>query len=238
MNRKLRKLINNPRAYFADYLRKKVRNSPNNPVSLVARAILSDAREDFGYGEEILRYLKAGKSGLAEDVCTEALNIFPHAIKIYAAHAEVSMFKNEFDEAARRWETVIQKFRNEPEGYEGLAKLFMSREDYANAETICTEAMDRFHKELWPFRQFAEISMRLRNFPEALKRWEAVRQRFSDKAVGYARAAAAHRELKEYKDAEALCRQGMEVEPKYIWSFVGYAEISMSKCDFNQAANR
>lgn len=238
MNRKLRKLINNPRAYFADYLRKKVRNSPNNPVSLVARAILSDAREDFGYGEEILSYLKAGKSGLAEDVCTEALNIFPHAIKIYAAYAEVSMFKKEFDEAARRWETVIQKFHNEPEGYEGLAKLFMSREDYANAETICKEAMDRFHKELWPFRQFAEISMRLRNFPEALKRWKAVRQRFSDKAVGYAMAAAAQRELKGYKDAEALCRQGMEVEPKYIRSFVEYAEISMSKCDFNQAANR
>lgn len=57
MNKKIRKLFNNPKAYFYDYFRKQIRNNPKGLVSIAVKVSFANAKTDLGYGKEIRRYL-------------------------------------------------------------------------------------------------------------------------------------------------------------------------------------
>ena len=237
MNKKFKKLLNNPKAYFKDYFSKQVRNSPNSLVSVISRALFSFSKVDFGFSKEIRSYLDTGDVELAEKKCLEALKVLPNSIKLYSMHAEVSMRQKDYDEAERRWKTVVEKFKNDPVGYEGQARLRTWCGDYDNAEILCKQGMDRFPHELWPFRVFAEISMFKKDYTQAIDRWKAVREKFPKEMAGYIRAAHAYSELEDYAHAEGLCNQALKAK-NGILPYVELAEISMRQRDFQEALTR
>ena len=219
MKRKFKKLIDIPRpylvisrAYIIDYLSKQVRNSPNGFISVIGRFIFADTKKDFGFSEEIRGHLDAGDIELADKRCLEALNVLPNSIKLHSMYAEVSMHKRDFDEAERRWTIVIDKFKNDFEGYEGKARLHCCRGDYDIAESICKKGMERFPHEPWSYREFAEVSMARKDYAEALERWMVLREKFPNDRDGYVRAAQAFSELGDYKKAKELYNQTLKAE--------------------------
>lgn len=231
MKRKFKKLINISRpylviskTYLVDFLSRQVRNSPNGLISVIGRFVFADTKRDFGFSEEIRRHLEAGEVDLADKRCIEALNVLPNSIKLHSMYAEVSMYKRDFDEAERRWTIVIDKFKNDFEGYEGKARLHYCRGEYDTAESICKKGMDRFPHEPWSYREFAEVSMSRKDYAEALERWKVLREKFPNERAGYVRAAQAFSELGDYKKAKELYNQTLKAEVNVTGLKVGSKE--------------
>ena len=238
MNKKLRKLIKHPKAYFYDFFRKQIRNNPKGPVSIAVRAAFASAKTDLGYGKEIRGYLRDGELNQAEKVCLEGVNISPKAIRPYVLYAEVSMRKGDFDEATRRWKTVVEKFPKKAEGYAGEARAYAALGDFVRVEMLCNSSIKSMPHEFWPYIELAEVSMRKQNFSEAINRWQRVQEKFPDKGVSYVRGSTAYCELKNFTEADKLCKQCMTILPKDIRAYAEYAEVSMRQRNFQDAINR
>lgn len=238
MNRKIKKLFKDPKAYFYDYFRKKVRNHPSSIVSYAVRAAFANAKTDLGYGNEVRRLLKAGELDMAEKICQEGMTVVPRSIRPFALYAEVSMRKGDFMEATRRWKVVVERFPNKVEGYAREVRAYIRLNDLDHAEKLCLAGMKRMSSEPWPYSEYAEISMLRRDWPEAASRWAKLRERFPQNVQGYIRAAHAFIETESYADAESLCKDALERFPDDIWSYQVLAEISMRQKDYNEALNR
>ena len=238
MNKKIKKLINNPKAYFYDYFRKQVRNHPHGVITFAIRTIFANAKTDLGYGKEINMYLKIGELNQAEKICLEGLMVVPKAIRPYVQYAEISMLKNDFEEAIKRWNKIIEQFPNKAEGYAGEARTYARLGDFEHDEILCRTRIKNMPHEFWPYIELAEISMRQGEFNEAIIRWKDVRKRFPDKAIGYIRASIAYCEIERFQDAENLCKRCLDIFPNDIRAFIEYAEISMRKKDYNEALSR
>ena len=241
MNKKIRKLINNPKAYFYDYFRKQIRNNPKGPVSIATRIAFAHAKTDLGYGKEIRRYLKEGNLDFAERICLEGMSVVPRAIRPYIIYAEISMRKGGggyFKEAIRRWKTVAEKFPNKPEGYAGEERAYVAMGDFEHAEVLCKNSIKNMPQELWPYIELAEISMRQGDFSEALRRWATVREKFPNKVPGYVRASVACCSLEKFAEAEEFCRECMRVAPGDYRPYAEYAEVSLRQGDFDEGLER
>ena len=238
MNRKIKKLFRDPKAYFYDYFRKKVRNQPNSMVSHAVRAALAIAKTDLGYGMEIRRHLKSCDMDLAERICLEGMKVVPRSIRPFALYAEVSMRRGDFKEATKRWKEVVERFPDKVEGYAREVRAYIGLNDMEHAERLCLAGMERMPSELWPYREYAEISMLRKDWTEAASRWSKLREKFPHKIEGYMRAAQACIETEDYPEAESLCRTTLVLFPDDIWPYQLLAEVSMRQKEFSEAVNR
>ena len=238
MNKKLKKLFNNPKAYFHDYFRKQIRHHPKGIVSLAVKVVFANAKTDLGYGNEIRKYLRQGKLEQAERICIEGMGVVPKAIRPHVLYAEIGMRRQDFNEAKERWKSVADKFPNKAEGYAGEARAYAALGDFENDEKLCRSSIELMPQELWPYIELAEISMRQSDFSEALKRWDTVREKFPNKVPGYVRASVACCSLKKFAEAEELCRECMRVAPEDYRPYAEYAEVSLRQGYFDEGLKR
>lgn len=101
------------------------------------------------------------------------------------------MRKGKFMEDTRRWQIVFEKFLYKAEGYAGEARAYAAIGDFEQVEKLCRNGIKSMPQEFWPYIELAEISMRQRDFNEAINRWVTVRNKFPDKVPGYTRASTA-----------------------------------------------
>lgn len=152
--------------------------------------------------------------------------------------AEISMRENNFEEALNRWEVVRKKFPHHESGYARAALACMELRDFTQAELFCKLGMEKVPCSADPFRYYAEVSMRQRNFKEALDRYAVVREKFPRAGSGYVRSAVACMALKDFIQAENFCKQAIEKSLDSEPLFRTYAEISMKQRHFKEALNR
>ena len=220
---------------FYNYIRKQIRKHPNSSLSYVVRKTLTN---HLGYAKEIREHLQDFDLRGAEKISLEGMRALPESIESYIMYAEISMRRKDYHEAAKRWRSLVSKFPHHPEGYAGEARVMAAIGDFDREEMLCRSSIARKPDEFWPYKELAEISMSQKDFPEALRRWQTVRDRFPGNSEGYVRACEAFCELKKFPDAETLCRQLIENIPNDISSYAEYAEISMRKNDFSGALSR
>src|SRR5712672_3222687 len=101
------------------------------------------------------------------------------------------------------WEVVTQQYPDRPEGFVGKGGALIELGRSTEAEQFLADAMGRFPDNLWSAVAYAQLPERARNWREALRRWEVVRDKFPDAAVGHVGVAAVLRELGEIDAAEA-----------------------------------
>jgi len=136
------------------------------------------------------------------------------------------------------WEVVTQQYPDRPEGFVGKGGALIELGRSTEAEQFLADAMGRFPDNLWSAVAYAQLSERARNWREALRRWEVVRDKFPDAAVGHVGVAAVLRELGEIDAAEAAFAGAVERFPTDVWAAHNYAEIAGRRADWAEALRR
>lgn len=134
-------------------------------------------------------------------------------------HARLAHAQRDWPEALRRWSAVRERFPNEPHGYSGAAITHRDADDFVRADTMLHDAMSRFPDVVWLTFEHGWVAHIRRDWPEAARRWETVRARAPDVAVGYTAGATALRELGRMEEADALLRDAAErfpAEPRVV----------------------
>ena len=156
----------------------------------------------------------------------------------WTINAEIAMRRRDFTEASRRWNIVRERFPRVPAGYARAAWTYVEMGEYEKAEQLAIQGQEKTSE--WPdsWTINAEIAMRRRDFTEASRRWNIVRERFPRVPAGYARAAWTYVEMGEYEKAEQIVTEGQRQAPYNadVWSI--QAEIAIKNRDFIVALGR
>lgn len=143
----------------------------------------------------------------AEALLIEAIGRFPEVRAPLVEHAWLAAARRDWTEAACRWALVRERFPEAIDGYLRGAQALSSLWQHEAAETLLTEAMDRFPQDTAIACEHAWLAYRRHEFDETARRFEAMRHRFPDLVTGYTGGAAALRDQFRPAEAEALLEE-------------------------------
>jgi tetratricopeptide (TPR) repeat protein len=198
--------------------------SPRNTYSMAGRARISDLRQDWveslvrwkplaleyhepqAYAAYANALIELGRAAEAEAFLEEPSYSLPRALEIARLRAHLAARRGDLPVACDRWALVRATVPSLSEGYHHGAECLAKAERHVEADAVMQSAMQRFPEEAWPVRRFAALAHDRQDWPEAVSRWEALRQRFPEDADGYWRGAEALRGCGRDAEAAALHR--------------------------------
>ena len=174
----------------------------------------------------------------ADAVMRDARVRFPGDLGVALAWANLAMRRQDWEEAAARWQSVREQFPYDSDAVieGGRALLDAGRVDEADA--VLTAAMHRFPEHAMIARNWANLAMRRQTWPEAIRRWEIVRASFPGEAEGYAEGAVALRHAGRLPDAETLLSEGAARFPNVPSIGFAWADMASSRADWIEAHRR
>jgi tetratricopeptide (TPR) repeat protein len=149
---------------------------------------------------------QAGRPAEAEALLAAAVPQFPHDPGLAIDHAWLAHARRDWPEALHRWSKVRERFPDQPQGYSGAAATHRVAGEFDLADALLQYAMQRFPNAAGLAFDYGWVAQARRDWPEALRRWEAARVRAPDVPAGYTAAAAALRELGRLDEADTLLR--------------------------------
>jgi len=171
----------------------------------------------------------------AEAILTAAQIRFPDEMRAFVEYGEIAVSRGHWEEAFRRWEVVRSRFPEDPAGYVcgGVALRELKRFD--EADLLLAEAIFRFPANPGAAIEFAGIAMVRRDWPQALRRWEAARQTVPDRQEGYTGAARALLRLDRGADAASLLREAIARLPNGVHPHIEFGRLAETEGDLGEA---
>jgi predicted Zn-dependent protease len=152
-----------------------------------------------------LRLLQeAGDYAQAEALAAASLAQLPGSGFLAAEHANISLRREDWPEAVRRFTRLRESFPDSPMGPVGLARALAWLERFAEAEAELEAAMARFPHDLDPFAEYAQVAVRRGVPAEAYRRWQAARARFPHVPWLAQKAFEAQLQMTETDDPSAV----------------------------------
>ncbi|WP_428534468.1 tetratricopeptide repeat protein [Rhodopila sp.] len=150
---------------------------------------------------------------------------------------QIAQAKGDHDEAVLIFARLRKSFPGVMEGYTSAAESLKATNRLDEAEELVGKAMKNFHSHIAPFLEYARIAMLRRDWEEALRRWDPIRDQFAH-VSGFVGAAQALVQLGRYDAAEQLLqdaryRFGSGPEP-----LSEYARVAEARGDRAEAARR
>jgi tetratricopeptide (TPR) repeat protein len=124
---------------------------------------------------------KLGRTAEAEALLAEARGSWPTLPGIAIMNAWIAEDAGNIAEALRRWAVVRQRFPLDQAGYREANRLLRAQENWMEADAIAEAAIERFHAHSWPMSDYAVLAQLRNDWPEAAKRWAALRGAFPDR---------------------------------------------------------
>jgi tetratricopeptide (TPR) repeat protein len=136
----------------------------------------------------------------AEAVLDAAKLRFPDDHGVMLGHAGIAAARRNWPEAFARWQAAFDRYPNDPTAHVGVGVALRELARLDEADEIFRAASAKFPTHLPVFVNFAWVAMKRRDWPEALQRWELVRERFGEideyvRSRGYVRSVARLDEL-------------------------------------------
>ena len=179
-----------------------------------------------------------GRLGEADALLAEAAARLPDDRDAAVEHAWMANHRRHWDAAVQRWEAVRRRFPDETAGYWCAAQALRHLHRFEDAEAVVLEAMQRLPGSAEPYVEHAWVAQDTRDWPEAVRRWEKVRERLRDHVEGYAIAAEALAKAGRLDEAEALATAGRERFPGSPLPFAAAAKIAEERKAWAIAAER
>jgi tetratricopeptide (TPR) repeat protein len=195
-------------------------------------------REALGYSLGVVALRALGRTAEAELVLATAIQHFPDEGRLRFEYAVAAAERADWPAAAERWEALRARFPEQPGGYIGGADALSAQGRLEEAEALLTEAVTRFPEDQRSAVEHGWSANHRRDWPEAVRRWEAVRQRYPDEVAGYCGAAQALRQLHRLDEAEAVISDAMQRLPASSEVYVEHAWIAQDIRDWPEAARR
>ncbi|HEX6840444.1 MAG TPA: tetratricopeptide repeat protein, partial [Stellaceae bacterium] len=187
-------------------------------------------------GAQALR--EAGRLGDADALLATATERFPNDPGVRIEHAALASRRREWLEAAGRWDQVRARFPDHPASYTGAAQALREQRRFAEAGAVLEEALQRFPGDPGVRSEYAWLAQIAGDWPEATRRWQEMRERHPDHAVGYTSGAVSLREQRRFDEAEALLAEALVRFPGERVPLVEHAWLATSRRDWALAARR
>lgn len=179
-----------------------------------------------------------GRPEAAEALLADAVARFPDEREPAIEHAWIANHRGDWGEAVRRWAAIRSAYPDEVAGYCGAAQAMRQLHRFDAAEAIVAEAMQRLPASPEPLVEYAWVAQDTSNWPEAIRRWELVRERQPDHAAAFAIAAEALAKAGRFDDAEALASEARQRFPENPLPLAAAARIAETRNRWDDAAAR
>ncbi len=174
----------------------------------------------------------------AEAASSDLIARFPDDPTGYAERANVATDRCQWEEAAKRWETVRTKFPNFRPAYTATSWPLRQLQRYHDAEEILIDATTRFPHFALAHAEFARIAEDRKDWQEAVQRWTRFRKLFPEDVLGFSGLAFAYESTGRYRDAEELLRNGLALFPGHETCLVAHARIASTLENWPEAVAR
>jgi tetratricopeptide (TPR) repeat protein len=147
---------------------------------------------------------RLGRYDEADAVISSVTHRTGNDVGIWATSAEIAERKQDWDEATKRWGVVRARFPMDAIGYIRGSRLLETLDRKNEADDILHDSLGRMPDNEALFVESAWFSHRNRNWAEAARRWETVRERFPQCRQAYERGSQALVELGLTAEAEQI----------------------------------
>lgn len=180
----------------------------------------------------------AGRFDEAEAILAVATERFPNDIGAAATYAQLAHARRQWLEALARWEQMRTRFPDLPVGYLGAALSAREAGQPDEESRLLSAAVERFPNDFAVATEFGSQATRARDWPESLRRWEQIKERFPDRPACYRNVAAALRHMQRLADAEAVLAEAMEHCPTEAGLAVDHAWMANHRREWPEALRR
>jgi tetratricopeptide (TPR) repeat protein len=143
----------------------------------------------------------------AEAALADAASRFPELPRPLMYHALTALRRGDWDAVLRRAMVLRERFPKLVEGHLGIGEALRQLARFDEAEGILAAAAARFPSSLPLRAHHALVAVSRQDWPEALRRWQAVCARFPRQPDGYIGGAEAALALGKPAQADAILRQ-------------------------------
>jgi tetratricopeptide (TPR) repeat protein len=230
---------------------------PEAPALLIEHAFVAHMRQDWstaagrwevarsrqpehhiGYvlGAQCLR--TSGQVDAAEALLHVAIERFPDLAAPLVELAWTAHVRLDWPAAVERWETVGARFPDQVARYTGGSQALQRLGRLDEAEALLAAAVAMFPNELGPLHEYAGLAQYRRDWPEAVRRWERMREMHPEDPRGYQGGVSALRAAGQQEDAEELLTAAVARLPGHMAKLVEYASTVQVRLDWGMVARR
>lgn len=183
-----------------------------------------------------------GVPEVAEETLAVGAALHPYHLGLAMDWAQLATAMERWPEACGRWEAVLATFGDAcpPKAHLRLAIAFRERGMLGVAAAVLERARARFPDAAEFAIEWAQLAMIERRWPEAVRRWEHVLERFEGQVPSKVHAwlAIAHREQGDLETAAVVLERALELHPGDVRLGVEQAHLAMVEQDFTEAISR
>jgi len=155
-----------------------------------------------------------------------------------ASEAKAAAARREWPTALELWSEIAALNPKDRAAVIGMVAALRGLDRQQEAEAVLLEAAPRFPKDTWFLATYARIAQQRRDWDTALARWQDLRARFPDAAVGYAGMGSTLREAKRLDEAEAVLAEGAARFPDDVGIMTPWALTAGNRKDWHAALER
>jgi tetratricopeptide (TPR) repeat protein len=149
----------------------------------------------------------------AEAQLSNAVNRFPADAWPLIEWAECSFRRRDFQEALFRSRLISDRFPADRAGLVGIARALRDLGRFDEADRCFEESIVKFPRDVWPMIEWAGCPFHRRDFAEAARRCQKLRERFPDERFGYLGGARALRDQGRLTEADTLFSEARQRFP-------------------------
>jgi tetratricopeptide (TPR) repeat protein len=230
---------------------------PHDPGFAKSYAQIAEARRDFqnaldrwrkvqtdfpddpaGYTRAANCLRLAGRYDEAASLIEGIAERFPDSSARLAGEAKLVQETGNWAEALRLWQEIHRLFKPNPTVLLGLIKCLHELHCDSEAEAVLDEARQAFptHSVI-PF-QYAAAAERRGDWPEALLRWEWLRDRFPGDPRSHAGCGRVLSQLDRHADAECVLQNALARFPNEPSLLIAAARLAHERRDWSEAMRR
>ena len=186
---------------------------------------------------QMLRYAEC------DTMLEEAMRRFPQDLNLVLEYARFATYRQEWEEAARRWQSVRCVIPDKPEAYVRGVRALVSLRRYEEAEQLAICGIEKLPGSSDLAFEQVLIAQVQHRWSEATSRFEGFRNRFPSLAEGYLGGAEVLRQQGMLAAAEVLLEQGMTEGLSSPQLFLEYARLAIAspvreRRNFSEAIRR
>ena len=181
---------------------------------------------------------KAERPLEAEQALLQGQQHVPHDAHFAIEYAELAAEREDWTEAARRFETARERFPHFGRPCKRAADMLKRAGRVAEAEALLLDGQRTFPGERDLFLDHAELAAERQDWTEALRRFGLLQERFPDFWWSWKRAADTLRAAGRTGEAETVLLDGQRRHPQEAGLFLDHAELAAAAKDWAETVRR
>lgn len=207
-------------------------------ADLANRLVQSDPGIMDGYRIGVRGLRALGQHADADALCARAAAQFPGESWPLAEAAQAAIPRAAWQQGIDAAAKLRGQFPAEESGYRTGAFCLMRARQFAEAERVLREAIEKFGRPAWALADYARAARLQTHWHDAIDRWAAYRTAFPDQPEGFVEGAIALRNMGPLDEADALLEQALQHFPDHPGVLEHYARTAQTRGDWNEADRR